>query len=126
MLFRSGGGIPAAERDPLFDKAVELVIENKRGSVSFLQRRMSIGYGRASRLIDQMGEAGILGPHKGNGIQRDVLITIDDWHRMQQLEAEGDDRTDEEIEADRKLAAKVDQESDAFQDAFHDEAEEEA
>ena len=77
-----------------------------------------------SRLIDQMGEAGILGPHKGNGIQRDVLITIDDWHRMQQLEAEGDDRTDEEIEADRKLAAKVDQESDAFQDAFHDEAEE--
>ena len=120
------GGLSAAERDQLFDKAVELVIENKRGSVSFLQRRMSIGYGRASRLIDQMGEAGILGPHKGNGIQRDVLITIDDWHRMQQLEAEGDDRTDEEIAADRKLMAKVDQESDAFQDAFHDGEEEEA
>ena len=122
----AAGGISAAERDPLFDKAVEIIIESGRGSVSHLQRRMAIGYGRASRLVDQMGEAGILGPHKGNGIQRDVLITLEDWRRMQAMEAEGDERTEEEIEADRTLMAKVDQESDAFQDSFHDGEEEAA
>ncbi|NEP82444.1 MAG: hypothetical protein F6K39_32435, partial [Okeania sp. SIO3B3] len=41
-----------AEEDPLFDRAVEIVLETKRGSVSLLQRRLAIGYTRASRLIE--------------------------------------------------------------------------
>ena len=46
------------ERDDLFDDAVRIMIESGRGSVSLLQRRMGIGYGRASRLVDQMAVAG--------------------------------------------------------------------
>jgi hypothetical protein len=60
-------------------------------------------------------------------VHRDVLITLEDWRRMKELEAAGGDEvSDEEAEAGRKLLAKVDQESDAFQDAFHDGEEEEA
>ncbi len=99
----AGGGADGSgtgdERDPLFDKAVEIMIESGRGSVSLLQRRMAIGYGRASRLVDQMGAAGILSDHKGS-VAREVLITLDDWQRMKELEAAGgdggvDDSTDD-------------------------------
>ena len=73
------------ERDPLFDQAVEIMIESGRGSVSLLQRRLAIGYSRASRLVDQMGLAGILGEHKGS-VARDVMITLDEWEEMKRLE----------------------------------------
>lgn len=112
------GGLAISERDPLFDKAVEVLIESGRGSVSLLQRRLAIGYGRASRLVDQMGQAGILGEHKG-AVHRDVLITMEDWKRMKDLEAEGGEVSEEEAEAGRALMAKIDRESDTFQDAFH-------
>jgi S-DNA-T family DNA segregation ATPase FtsK/SpoIIIE len=52
--------------DELYDEAVRVVISEDRGSVSLLQRRLSIGYARASRLIDQMAERGILGAYKGS------------------------------------------------------------
>jgi S-DNA-T family DNA segregation ATPase FtsK/SpoIIIE len=77
------------ERDDLFDSAVRIMIESGRGSVSLLQRRMGIGYGRASRLVDQMAVAGIVGEHKGS-VAREILITVEDWDEMQQLEAEED------------------------------------
>lgn len=80
------GGLAASERDPLFDRAVEIMIESGRGSVSLLQRRMAIGYGRASRLVDQMAQAGIVGEHKG-AVHRDVLLTMEDWKRMKAMEA---------------------------------------
>ena len=109
-----GAGMPSGERDPLFDRAVEIMIETNRGSVSMLQRKMSIGYGRASRLVDQMAGAGILGEARGAS-PREVLITMAEWERMQEMEADGGrELTDEE----RRLAEKVDQESDAFQDSF--------
>ncbi|MCH2135336.1 MAG: DNA translocase FtsK 4TM domain-containing protein [Phycisphaerales bacterium] len=82
-------GGKAVERDPLFDQAVEILIETGRGSVSLLQRRMSIGYSRASRLVDQMGTAGILSDHKGS-VAREVLITQEEWEEMKAMEAEGD------------------------------------
>jgi len=89
-----GGDGGAFERDPLFEKAVEIIIESGRGSVSLLQRRLAIGYGRSSRLIDQMGLAGILGDHKGS-VAREVLITLDDWKRMKELaEQEGEGMED--------------------------------
>ena len=77
------------ERDSLFDDAVRIMIESGRGSVSLLQRRMGIGYGRASRLVDQMAVAGIVGEHKGS-VAREILITVEDWDEMQQLEASED------------------------------------
>ena len=64
----------SGERDELFDEAVRIVLQTKRGSVSLLQRRLTIGYSRASRLIDQMAIAGIVGEYKGSQA-REVLIT---------------------------------------------------
>jgi S-DNA-T family DNA segregation ATPase FtsK/SpoIIIE len=84
-----GAGLRAHERDPLFDEAVRIIIESGRGSVSLLQRRLSIGYGRASRLIDQMGLAGIVGDHKGS-VAREVLITLEEWEQMKALEEQAE------------------------------------
>jgi S-DNA-T family DNA segregation ATPase FtsK/SpoIIIE len=67
--------------DPLFDKAVEIVIESGSGSVSLLQRRLAIGYGRASRLVDLMGQAGLLSAHKG-AQAREVTVTMEEWKRI--------------------------------------------
>ena len=50
----------------MFNEAVSVVLKYRRGSASLLQRALGIGYTRASRLIDQMTDAGILGPHKGS------------------------------------------------------------
>jgi hypothetical protein len=74
-------GLQNAQSDELFDQAVEVVLEAKRGSVSLLQRRFGIGFTRAGRLIELMGEAGILGTHKGT-VARDVTMTLEEWHAM--------------------------------------------
>jgi len=79
----SVGAGGADQKDELFEKAVEAVLTAQRGSVSLLQRRLQIGYGRASRIIDQMAEAGLLGDYKGSQA-RECLITLDDWQAMQQ------------------------------------------
>lgn len=79
-----------AMSDDLFDDAVRVVLEAKRGSVSLLQRRLTIGYGRASRLIEAMATAGILGEHKGSQA-REVLMGIDEWEALKaQAEADAD------------------------------------
>ncbi len=62
----------AQGRDPLFDEAVRVVREANRASISLLQRRLKIGYARAGRLIDQLEEAGIIGPDPGGGRSRVV------------------------------------------------------
>jgi len=94
LAIRSGGGendeegaLAPDQRDPLFDDAVKIMIESGRGSVSLLQRRLAIGYSRASRLVDQMGLAGILGEHKGS-VAREVMITLEEWEEMKRLEEE--------------------------------------
>jgi S-DNA-T family DNA segregation ATPase FtsK/SpoIIIE len=69
------------EKDELFDQAVEIVLATQRGSVSLLQRRLQIGYSRASRIIDQMAEAGLLGDYKGSQA-RECLVTLEDWQEM--------------------------------------------
>ena len=53
------------ENDPLYNEAKNLVVENKKASASFLQRRLRIGYARAARLIDMMEERGVVGPGDG-------------------------------------------------------------
>jgi S-DNA-T family DNA segregation ATPase FtsK/SpoIIIE len=66
-----------AERDDLLDEAIDLVVEAGRASTTFLQRRLGIGYPRASRLMDQLEEEGIVGPADGSR-PRDVLVGQDD------------------------------------------------
>jgi S-DNA-T family DNA segregation ATPase FtsK/SpoIIIE len=68
-------------RDPLFEDAVMVILQSKRGSVSLLQRRLTVGYSRASRLIDLMAEAGIVGDYKGSQA-REVLITLEQWEAI--------------------------------------------
>ena len=70
----SAGG-DDGQRDPLFRQAAETCIQHQGGSTSLLQRRLGIGYGRAARIIDQLHDAGILGPPNGSK-PRDVLIAI--------------------------------------------------
>ncbi|MGE5744485.1 MAG: DNA translocase FtsK, partial [Gemmatimonadota bacterium] len=72
-----GGAEDMGERDPLFRQAAEVCIQNQLGSTSLLQRRMSIGYGRAARIIDQLELAGILGPANGSK-PRDVLVGLEE------------------------------------------------
>ncbi len=99
--------VPGELRDALFDEAVPLIIRSGRGSVSLLQRRLTIGYSRASRLVEQMADAGIVGDHKGSQA-REVLMTMDEWGALQeQLDAdlaagyEADEECEpEEAEAD--------------------------
>jgi S-DNA-T family DNA segregation ATPase FtsK/SpoIIIE len=68
-------------KDDLFDDAVRIVLETKRGSVSLLQRKLSIGYARASRIIEMMAQAGILGEYKGSQA-REVVVTLDEYEQM--------------------------------------------
>src|ERR1019366_4963479 len=78
------------EKDELFDDAVRVVLETKRGSVSLLQRRLTIGYSRASRLIEQMAATGIVGDYKGSQA-REAMLTLEEWDAMkaqQQVDAD--------------------------------------
>ena len=75
-------GMGGGERDDLFNQAVEIVLASQRGSVSLLQRRLQVGYSRASRIVDQMAEAGILGDYKGSQA-RECMMTLDDWQTLQ-------------------------------------------
>jgi len=70
-------------RDDMFDEAVRVILESQRGSVSLLQRKLSIGYARASRIIEMMACAGILGEYKGSQA-REVLMTLKDYERLRQ------------------------------------------
>jgi S-DNA-T family DNA segregation ATPase FtsK/SpoIIIE len=70
-------------RDDLYDAAVDVVVRERRGSCSLLQRALGIGYGRAARLIDFMAEDGIVGQYNGSQA-RDVLISLEDWEARQQ------------------------------------------
>jgi S-DNA-T family DNA segregation ATPase FtsK/SpoIIIE len=67
--------------DQLYNQSIEIVLEHQRGSVSLLQRRLGIGYGRAARLIDQMAEDGIVGHYKGSQA-REVLLTLEQWQAL--------------------------------------------
>lgn len=70
----AGDGGAIGDADPYFEEAARAIVLSQQGSTSMIQRRFSIGYNRAGRLMDQMEQAGIVGPASG-GKPRDVLIT---------------------------------------------------
>ena len=74
------------EKDPLYNDAVDIMIETGRGSVSLIQRRLNIGYSRASRLIDQMRRTGIVGAYKGS-MASEVVISKEEWEAMKAAES---------------------------------------
>ena len=63
----------AAQEDEMLPKAISIVQEHQRASISMLQRRLRIGYSRAARLIDTMEKQGIIGPAPGGSGTREVL-----------------------------------------------------
>ncbi len=67
-----GGEAADAEADALYDQAVEIVLRNKRASISLVQRHLRIGYNRAARLLEAMEKAGLVSPMQSNG-NRDIL-----------------------------------------------------
>ncbi|MCH7916924.1 MAG: DNA translocase FtsK [Planctomycetes bacterium] len=78
------------KKDDLFDEAARIVLECKRGSVSLLQRRLSIGYARSSRIIEMMAASGILGEYKGSQA-REVLMTLKEYEAVcRQMQADGE------------------------------------
>ena len=68
--------------DPLFEKAVDVVLENGRASTSFLQRKLSVGYSRGSKIMDQLEERGVIGPQDG-AKPREIRINKQQWIQMQ-------------------------------------------
>jgi len=65
-------GAGDAEQDPLYDEAVRIVTSERKPSISYVQRRLKIGYNRAARMLEAMEQAGIVGPLQSNGA-REVL-----------------------------------------------------
>ncbi|PAT38776.1 DNA translocase FtsK [Vandammella animalimorsus] len=65
----AGGG----EKDPMYDQAVEIVLKDRKSSISHVQRKLRIGYNRAARILEDMESAGLVGALGRNG-QRDILV----------------------------------------------------
>ncbi len=74
------GGFSAGDRDEMFEDAARVIVQNQMGSTSLIQRRLKLGYNRAGRLMDQLEDAGIVGPNLGSKA-REVL-----YNNEQELE----------------------------------------
>jgi S-DNA-T family DNA segregation ATPase FtsK/SpoIIIE len=66
-------GDAPAEKDPMYDQAVEVVLKNRKASISLVQRHLKIGYNRAARLVEDMEKAGMVSAMSNNG-QREILV----------------------------------------------------
>lgn len=73
--------IKKIDADPLFMDALKLVVYDEQASISYLQRRLSIGYSRAARIVDSMEERGFVGPSKGSK-PRDIYISEEDYLKL--------------------------------------------
>ncbi len=79
------GGSPGADltnRDEMFDDAARLIVGNQMGSTSMIQRKFSIGYNRAGRIMDQLEAAGIVGPSEGSKARQ---VLLQDEYSLEQL-----------------------------------------
>ncbi|MFC1554749.1 DNA translocase FtsK [candidate division KSB1 bacterium] len=74
---RDGTTGVSGDRDPLFSDAARIVVTHQQGSISLLQRRLKVGYSRAARLVDELEDAGVVGPYDGSKA-RIVLIEDED------------------------------------------------
>jgi DNA segregation ATPase FtsK/SpoIIIE, S-DNA-T family len=68
-----GGVDGGGEKDPMYDQAVEVVLKNRKASISLVQRHLKIGYNRAARLVEDMEKAGLVSAMSGSG-QREILV----------------------------------------------------
>jgi len=68
-----GGEGGSGEKDPMYDQAVEIVLKNRKASISLVQRHLKIGYNRAARLVEDMEKAGLVSAMSTSG-QREILV----------------------------------------------------
>jgi S-DNA-T family DNA segregation ATPase FtsK/SpoIIIE len=68
-----GEPVEGEDRDPMFDAAIKVIQETGKASASLLQRRLKFGYARAARVLDELEQAGIIGPNNG-AKPREILI----------------------------------------------------
>jgi S-DNA-T family DNA segregation ATPase FtsK/SpoIIIE len=76
------GTVDLSDRDPLFEEAARMIVLQQQGSTSFIQRKFSIGYNRAGRLMDQLEAAGITGPSEGSKARQ---VLMQDEYSLEQL-----------------------------------------
>ncbi|MDR3141042.1 MAG: DNA translocase FtsK [Tannerellaceae bacterium] len=76
------GAVDLSDKDPLFDEAARLIVMQQQGSTSSIQRKFSIGYNRAGRLMDQLEAAGVVGPSEGSKARQ---VLIQDEYSLEQL-----------------------------------------
>lgn len=91
VLKKGAGGMATGStdgKDPLFDDAFRLICQHDKASASLLQRRLSVGYARAARILDQLEAEGIIGPGEGSK-PRDVLVKNPDEYYANQQQPEG-------------------------------------
>lgn len=72
-LSGDGGGGEGGEKDPMYDQAVEVVLKDRKASISYVQRKLRIGYNRSARLLEDMEKAGLVSALTASG-QREVLV----------------------------------------------------
>ena len=108
-----------ANKDELYDKAVKLVLESRRGSTTFLQRLLGVGYTRASRLIEMMESEGLLGPHRGS-VSREIMCTWEEYQaQLNSLEEESEEEDEEDVSEESE------NDTDDIEDELSEELEEE-
>jgi len=78
----TGPGADLTDRDPMFEEAARLIVIHQQGSTSLIQRKFSIGYNRAGRIVDQLEAAGIIGPSEGSKARQ---VLVDDEYQLENL-----------------------------------------
>ena len=117
-------GGPSDDQDPLFDEAKRAILEAGKASASFLQRRLKVGYARAARILDELEEAGVIGP--GDGAKpREILTTeVEVGEPQGQFNVyRGSEVTEEPTEIDEGEEDVYDTEDQANEDDVEDEEE---
>ncbi|MDE7463546.1 MAG: hypothetical protein K2M48_00825, partial [Clostridiales bacterium] len=95
-------GLQKANTDPLIPDVLALFIRKKQASTSGIQRRFSIGFARASRIMDIMEELKYIGPATGNSKPRDVYITNEQFREMFGYDVDDNNYTEKQTEEDEK------------------------
>lgn len=131
---RTGGSaFKSDDSDPLLEDAIQVVLQSKKASTSFLQRRMRIGYSRAARIVDLLEEMGVIGPQNGSK-PRTVLITEwppagsepeaeteDNAQETEESDEFEDESGEEEVQEDYELEDDEEEALDEFEDEDEDE-----